>query len=190
MKKSYFWENVIMAVEIEEETGARYWRTMKHHEMHDFINNLSEGRYLSDIDFSTHQEDEAIGKIIDTALDLFIKGNQFKSLDDAIDSLLDDEKPRRVWTEEEIKTLIQNNDKALYKALLKLYSLQTDDEKVMQCAHHFNGAGFNGVDAPILSSFAEFLKKTGFLTPKQRFIARKKLIKYNKQLTRLANVPA
>jgi hypothetical protein len=34
---------------------------------------------------------------------------------------------------------------------------------------------------------AEFLARTGFLTPKQRVIVRKKLVKYNKQLVRLAN---
>ena len=93
----------------------------------------------------------------------------------------------RVWTEEEIKHLIQVNDKVLYGALKKIYGEQTADEKASGQTNHQNGVGFNGVDAPILSSFAEFLNKAGFLTPKQKVIARKKLIKYNKQLTRLAN---
>lgn len=93
----------------------------------------------------------------------------------------------KTWTEEEIKNLIQVNDKVLYGALKKIYAEQTADEKASGQTNHQNGVGFNGVDAPILSSFAEFLNKTGFLTPKQRAIARKKLIKYTKQLTRLAN---
>lgn len=93
----------------------------------------------------------------------------------------------RVWTEDEIKNLIQTNDKVLYGALRKIYAEQTADEQAEGQTNHHNGVGFNGVDAPILSSFAEFLKKTGFLTPKQKVIARKKLIKYTKQLTRLAN---
>ena len=93
----------------------------------------------------------------------------------------------RVWTEEEIKNLIQSNDKVLYGALKKLYACQTNDEQVDGETKEQNGIGFNGVDAPILSSFCEFLNKTGFLTPKQKIIARKKLIKYNRQLTRLAN---
>lgn len=97
------------------------------------------------------------------------------------------EKPKRVWTEEEIRTLVQTNDKVLYGALKKLYSCQTETEKACGDAIVQNGAGFNGADAPILTSFVGFLKKTGFLTYKQKALARKKLVKYTKQLTRLAN---
>ena len=95
---------------------------------------------------------------------------------------------KRVWTEEEIKTLIQTNDKVLYGALRKLYDCQTADEKSMGETNENNGVGFNGVDAPILTSMAEFLNKRGYLTDKQKIIVRKKLVKYNKQLTKLSNV--
>ena len=37
----------------------------------------------------------------------------------------------RIWTEEEIKTLVQTNDKVLYGALKKLYNEQTSDEKAV-----------------------------------------------------------
>lgn len=94
----------------------------------------------------------------------------------------------RIWTEEEIKNLVQTNDEVLYRALKELYACQTADEQISRETHEINGMGFNGVDAPILSSMAEFLKKTGFLTPKQKIICRKKLVKYNKQLTKLANI--
>lgn len=93
----------------------------------------------------------------------------------------------RIWTEDEIKILIQENDKVLYGALKKLYAEQTADEQADGNTKEHNGVGFNGVDAPILSSMAEFLNKTGFLTPKQKALARKKLVKYNRQLTKLAN---
>ena len=93
----------------------------------------------------------------------------------------------RTWTEDEIKTLIQKNDKVLYGALKKLYAEQTADEQADGTTKEHNGVGFNGVDAPILSSITEFLNKTGFLTSKQKALARKKLIKYNRQLTKLAN---
>lgn len=96
-------------------------------------------------------------------------------------------KEKRIWSEEEIKNLIQTNDKVLYGALKKIYAEQTADEQTAGETNHRNGVGFNGVDAPILSSFCEFLNRTGFLTPKQKTLARKKLVKYNKQLTRLAN---
>lgn len=94
---------------------------------------------------------------------------------------------KRTWTATEIKYYIQNNDKVLYGAMKKLYECQTEDEKIMGEANHRNGVGFNGCDAKIMTSFCEFLNKTGFLTPKQRIIARKKMVKYTRQLTILAN---
>jgi len=94
----------------------------------------------------------------------------------------------RVWKEEEIKQLILVNDKMVCKCLIKLYERQTADERIEGSANERNGAGFNGVDAPILTSFAEFFNRTGFLTHKQTEVCRKKLIKYVKQLTTIANM--
>lgn len=93
----------------------------------------------------------------------------------------------RVWTEEEIKNLVQTNDRVLYGALHKLYACQTADEIAEGAATHRNGAGFNGVDAKIMTSFCEFLNQRGFLSNKQKEIARKKMVKYTRQLTVLAN---
>ncbi|MBR4590209.1 MAG: hypothetical protein IKO36_06030 [Bacteroidaceae bacterium] len=93
----------------------------------------------------------------------------------------------RTWTQDEIKNLVQTNDRVLYGALRQLYACQTADEIAEGAANHRNGAGFNGIDAPLLTSFCEFLNRTGFLTPKQKVIARKKLVKYTRQLTMLAN---
>ena len=94
---------------------------------------------------------------------------------------------QRVWTEDEIKSLVQTNDKVLYGALKKLYDNQTADEQSAKETKEHNGIGFNGVDAPFLSNVADFLIRNGFLTEKQKFYVRKKLVKYTKQLTRLAN---
>lgn len=93
----------------------------------------------------------------------------------------------RTWTENEIKNLIQTNDKVLYGALKKLYACQTSEEQAWASTHESNGVGFNAIDAEFLTSVANFLIGNGFLTKKQKEITRKKLIKYNKQLTRLAN---
>ena len=94
---------------------------------------------------------------------------------------------KRVWTEEEIRTYVQTNDKVLYGAIRKLYNEQTADEKMAGETKHYNGVGFNGADSKFMSSIAEFLAKTGFLTEKQKFAARKRMVKYTKQLTKLAN---
>lgn len=93
----------------------------------------------------------------------------------------------RVWTKEEIKTLIESNDKMVCVSLKQLYNKQTEDERIDKQTSNRNGVGFNGVDAPILSSFAEFYISHGYLSQKQIAIARKKLTKYSKQLTELAN---
>jgi hypothetical protein len=93
----------------------------------------------------------------------------------------------KVWTEEEIKELVQTNDEVLYGALKKLYACQTADEQNAGETREHNGKGFNGADSKFLSSVSEFLLKRGFLTDKQKACVRKKLVKYNKQLTRLAN---
>lgn len=94
---------------------------------------------------------------------------------------------KKTWTEDEIKTLVQTNDKVLYGALKRLYAEQTADEQSSGETKHHNGVGFNGIDSRFLSSVAEFLIRTGFLTDKQKYVTRKKLVKYNKQLTKLAN---
>lgn len=93
----------------------------------------------------------------------------------------------RTWTEEEIRNLVQSNDKVLYRALKRLYAEQTASEKASMETHERNGVGFNGADGNFLSSCSEFLIKRGYLSDKQKVIVRKKLVKYNKQLTRLAN---
>lgn len=94
---------------------------------------------------------------------------------------------KKIWTEEEIRTYVQTNDKVLYGAIRKLYNEQTADEKMAGETKHYNGVGFNGADSKFMSSIAEFLAKTGFLTEKQKFAARKRMVKYTKQLTKLAN---
>lgn len=192
MTKEYFEQNVIMAIEIEYEDGGRHWNTMKGSEVKEYLDRLehNEGRYLSDVDYCSKQNDPEIGKIIDAAIEIWRdkeKSAKFKNLDDVIDSLLVKTSTKKTWTEDEIKNLIQTNDKVLYGALKKLYACQTAEEQNDKETHERNGKGFNGVDAPILSSFCEFLNKTGFLTQKQKMLARKKLVKYNKQLTVLAN---
>lgn len=94
---------------------------------------------------------------------------------------------KRIWTEDEIRDYVQTNDKVLYGAIKKLYDEQTEDEKEAGQTKHYNNIGFNGADSKFMSSVAEFLIRKGYLTEKQKFAARKRMVKYTKQLTRLAN---
>ena len=94
---------------------------------------------------------------------------------------------QKVWTKEEIRDLIEKNDEMVKRSVIKLYQYQTEYEKEIKSTEEDNGVGFNGLDANIMSSFAEFALKSGFLTPKQIKIARNKLKKYAGQLARIAN---
>ena len=89
------------------------------------------------------------------------------------------------WTKESVRELLETRDDAVIRGMIRIYDLQTDGEKsVMDTVEH-NGVGFNGVDGHILSSFVEFYNKTGFITPKQMKLARKKMLKYSGQLLKI-----
>lgn len=92
-----------------------------------------------------------------------------------------------MYTKQDIVKMLETNDKAVCRGVAAIYKFQTESEKSTQTTKENNGVGFNGADAEILSSFAEFYKKTGFLTPKQLAVARKRIVKYAGQLTSIAN---
>lgn len=91
------------------------------------------------------------------------------------------------WTEDEVMSIMETNDKCLYGALKHLYACQTEQEKTSASTREHNGKGFNAYDAEFLTSICKQLLQKGTLSPKQKEVARKKLKKYRKQLTALAN---
>ena len=95
----------------------------------------------------------------------------------------------KVWTVEEIRSKLVSGDRVwVERAVKAIYTLnQTSDEKAIQDTKHRNGIGFNGSDAFILSSFAQQIIKGRHLSVKQFAIAHKKIVKYAKQLTKIAN---
>ena len=93
----------------------------------------------------------------------------------------------KVWTKDEIKGLIESRDDAVIRGMRRIYDLQTDDEKENGGTYYNNGVGFSGVDGDIMRSFVKFQNKTNFLTVKQMTIARKKMLKYAGQLTKVVN---
>lgn len=94
---------------------------------------------------------------------------------------------KKVWTKENMKEILAKYDDQVCKAVVKIYEYQTADEQRAGETKENNGVGFNGADAQIMSSFAEFYKKRGYLSPKQLMIARKKIMKYAAQLAKIAN---
>jgi hypothetical protein len=71
------------------------------------------------------------------------------------------------WTKEKIETLLETNDKAVGRALVRLTELQTADEVVEEDTKYRNGKGFRPCHARMGTSMAKFYQKSGFLTPKQ-----------------------
>jgi len=94
---------------------------------------------------------------------------------------------KKVWKKEEIKELLMKSDKAVMRGLVVIYSLQTAEERSAEVTIEHNGVGFSGVDAKFLSSLAEQIQKRGSLSEKQMFYARKKILKYAGQLTKISN---
>lgn len=87
-----------------------------------------------------------------------------------------------IWNKEKIQSLLDRNDEAVYRAMLRIYNRQTTTEQVYQATTDWNSVGFSGTDGKIMSSFSEYYKKFGKLSNKQIIIARKKMKKYWKQL--------
>lgn len=103
---------------------------------------------------------------------------------------------KKVWTQVEILGLLVDEstlgDKAVCRAVLAIYSRQTEHERQVGSTVEHNGIGFNGADSSILSSFAEQIKRRSKrpgcpLSPKQMFIARTRIQKYTRQLAEIAN---
>ena len=91
------------------------------------------------------------------------------------------------WTKEKIKENLLISDKWVEKAVLAIFKYQTEYEKSIENTTDHNNVGFNGVDGRIMSSFAKWLNRGNHLSPKQIFIARKKIIKYTGQLLKITN---
>jgi hypothetical protein len=86
----------------------------------------------------------------------------------------------------EIRDMVAVREEAQNRALIAIYNGQTQQEKVSQTTVEDNGIGFSGVDAEILTSFAEQFLRRQFLSPKQRAILAKKMPKYAGQLWQIA----
>jgi hypothetical protein len=90
------------------------------------------------------------------------------------------------YTETEIRARITTNPRWTERAILAVYEYQTDVEQVKKETVENNGVGFNGLDAPFLSSLAQWLQKGHHLTERQLKPAQKMIGKYAGQLKRIA----
>lgn len=96
----------------------------------------------------------------------------------------------KVWKKDEIKQkLVSGDTKWIEHAVVAIFYKQTESEKAADNTHHRNGVGFTSADANIMSIFAKWLMKgkSNHLSQKQMDIAKKKIVKYAGQLTKIAN---
>ena len=98
------------------------------------------------------------------------------------------------YTPEWIKAKLAANPVMVERSLIVLWERQTATEQATGAALENNGVGFSGCDAEILSSFAVQVQTNprqypegSRLSPKQRELARRKLAKYARQLSNIAN---
>ena len=91
------------------------------------------------------------------------------------------------WDKERMVHYLENSDEMVRRAVVKIWELQTADEQLSEATRHHNGVGFNGYDAQILTSFAKQIRDGFRLSEKQMSIARKRMLKYTKQLVDIAN---
>jgi len=71
------------------------------------------------------------------------------------------------WNKERIIELLEKNDVAVGRALLRLYQNQTFDERTEKDVKYRNNKGFRPCHARVGAEMAEFFKARGFLTPAQ-----------------------
>ena len=91
------------------------------------------------------------------------------------------------YTKDSILVLFSKNEAFMFRALLKVYAFQTQDEKNTDSVSHANGMGFRSCDSYILSKLAKWYEEKGYFTPKQAEIVRKKMPVYAGQIAKIAN---
>jgi hypothetical protein len=104
------------------------------------------------------------------------------------------------WDKQTIRDALRRSDRQVWRAVKRIYELQTADEKAGEHTSHDNGVGFSAFDAQIMSSFAKQIiawekadparRYPSPLSPAQMSIARTKILRYAGQLERLVKAKA
>jgi len=94
---------------------------------------------------------------------------------------------KKIWTREEIETMIQNQDAAVERAMVAIWERQTADEQETQGTRHHNGRGFAAWSARSGTYYANWVRSGRHLTGKHLAKARKIALHHAGQLTDFAN---
>jgi len=93
---------------------------------------------------------------------------------------------KTTYKKHEIRAKVQTDARWACKAVVALYKFQTSEEKYLRESVFQNQVGFNGVDAEILSSFAEQIIAGRTMSEKQMTIIFRAMGKYAGQLEKIA----
>ncbi len=96
----------------------------------------------------------------------------------------------KTWTAIEIKQKLETDQRWLERAIVAIYKLQTEDEKNSENTKYHNGVGFNSADAHILTYCAKWILSGKPLSGTFLEKAKKKMVKYTKQLETVAQKKA
>jgi len=93
----------------------------------------------------------------------------------------------KTWTRTEIEAMINDNDRAVERAMVAIWERQTADEQETQGTRHHNGRGFAAWSARSGTYYAEWVRSGRRLTGKHLVKARKIALHHAGQLTDFAN---
>ncbi len=94
---------------------------------------------------------------------------------------------KKIWTRDEIETMVRNQDAAVERAMVAIWERQTADEQETQTTNHHNGIGFSGWTARSGTYYAEWIMSGRHLTGKHLDKARRIALHHAGQLTDFAN---
>lgn len=93
----------------------------------------------------------------------------------------------KTWTRDEIDSLLRTNPKAVERAMIRLYELQTQDERVASETKHHNNIGFAGNAAKRGSYYARWVMSGRQLTGHHLDRAQAIALRHSRQLVAIAN---
>lgn len=88
----------------------------------------------------------------------------------------------RKWIEHSFDPNKEGHREAILRAIRLIFQYQTENEKRTETTNRWNNVGFNGADAPFLSSLA---KQSYPLTIRQSAQAARKMKKYSSQIAKI-----
>jgi len=94
------------------------------------------------------------------------------------------------WNERNMKEwLLANGSKAgvVERAIAKIHSQQTTEEKEYGVTSELNGVGWSGSDAEFATKMADIILAGRSLSPRQREVCFKLAMRYRRQLAAIAN---